>query len=76
MNNYFLNVAKDLVKKLPNASNIYSTMSSFTKQFYRDNNVRPNSFKLHPISDNFVNIELNFPDFSSGNRKGLKSVKL
>ena len=59
MNNYFLTVAKDLVKKLPNIPNIYSTLSPLVKQFYRDKNVRPNSFKLQPISDNFVNIELN-----------------
>ena len=59
MNNYFLNVAKELVQKLPSASNIYSTLSPLVKQFYRDKNVRPNSFKLHPISENFVNNELN-----------------
>ena len=59
MNNYFLNIAQDLVKKLPIISSIYSTMSPLVKQFYREKNVRPNSFKLHPISDNFVNNELN-----------------
>ena len=59
MNNYFLNVAKELVNKLPSPFNIYSTVSPLVKQFYTDKNVRPNSFELHPISENFVNNELN-----------------
>ena len=57
--NYFLNVAKELVNKLPSPFNIYSTVSPLVKQFYTDKNVRPNSFELHPISENFVNNELN-----------------
>ena len=58
MNNYFLKVAKDLVKKLPFVSNIYSTISPLLKQFYNDQNIIPNSFKLHPVSENFINNQL------------------
>ena len=43
--------------RLPAA--VVTTVSPLVKQFYTDKNVRPNSFELHPISENFVNNELN-----------------
>ena len=59
MKYYFLYVAKQLVDKLPIASNIFSTNSPMLKQYYANKNCWPNSFKLQPISENFVNNELN-----------------
>ena len=59
VNNYFLNVANHLVDKLPLASNIFSTTSPLLKQYYTNMNCRPNNFILHPVSEVFINNELN-----------------
>ena len=58
MQNYFLNVASALVSKLPSPLNIFSTDSNLLKTFYMAKNVRPNSFMLNTISEQFVNTEL------------------
>ena len=58
MNNYFLNIPKNLVNILPTASQIYSTCSDLFKHFYLSKNLSPNQFVLHHVTENFVNTEL------------------
>ena len=59
MNNFFLNIASTLVSKLPTAPNIFSINSNLLRFFYNTSkNVIPNSFKLNPISEQFINTEL------------------
>ena len=58
MNNYFLNVASNLVDLLPPAPGIFSIMSNLFKKYYYDKNVIPNSFILKNVTENFVNTEL------------------
>ena len=58
MNNYFLNIPKNLVNLLPSPSKIYSTCSESFKHFYLNNNLSPNEFILKHITENFVNTEL------------------
>ena len=59
MNNYFLNIANNLVSKLPSPPNIFSTASSLIRNFYIfDKKVIPNSFMLTSITEQFVNTEL------------------
>ena len=58
MNNYFLNVASNLVDLLPPAPGIFSIMSNLFKKYYYDKNVIPNSFILRSVTENFVNTEL------------------
>ena len=58
MNNYFLNVASNLVDLLPPAPGIFSTMSNLFKNYYYNKNVIPNSFILSNVTENFVNTEL------------------
>ena len=58
INKYFLNVPIKLVSMLPFASQIFSTCSDLFKLFYSNNNISPNQFSLHNVSEIFVNNEL------------------
>ena len=58
MNDYFFNVASALVSKLPSPLNLFSTTSDLLHNLYIGKNVTGNSFKLNPISEQFVNTEL------------------
>ena len=56
--NYFLNIASNLVKKLPNAPKIFTTETHLFKSYYTNKNINPNSFSFQNISENFVYNEL------------------
>ena len=58
INNYFLNIPRNLVNMLPTTSQIYTTSSELFKHFYLNNNISPNQFILNHVSENFVNTEL------------------
>ena len=58
INNYFLNIPKNLVKLLPPAPKIFEFSSLFFQQYYSQNDLTANSFVLKPVSENFVNTEL------------------
>ena len=58
MNNFFLNVASNLVNMLPTASGLFSTISNLFKNYYYNKNVILNSLILEQITESFVNAEL------------------
>ena len=50
--NFFSNLAKELVKKLPTAPNIFTDTT--TAQFYRLHNIDPNSFIFHETNEDYI----------------------
>ena len=56
--NYFLTVADNLVKKIPNVLKIFDVESQIFKDYYKDKGITPKSFKLSQISEDFVLKEL------------------
>ena len=59
INSFFINIASNLVKALPSPRNIYSTDSELFKNFYKKRGIIPGSFKLQPVSEEFIRKELN-----------------
>ena len=55
---YFLNVASNLVNKLPDAPKIFSTETHLFRSYYANKNINPNSFSFQNVSENFVYNEL------------------
>ena len=47
--NYFLTVADNLVKKIPNVLKIFDVESQIFKDYYKDKGITPKSFKLSQI---------------------------
>ena len=58
INDFFTNIASNLVKKLPTASGIYSTNSKKFKDFYSNKGITPGSYKLNEVSQDFIQSEL------------------
>ena len=55
---YFLNVASNLVKKLPHAPNLYSTETQLFRSYYTNKNINPNMFTLQNVTEHFIYNEL------------------
>ena len=55
---YFLTVAENLVKKIPNILKIFDVDSQKFKDYYKDKGITPKSFKISQISEYFVLKEL------------------
>ena len=62
-----------LVSKLLSPPNIFSTFSAIVRNFYIAKNVRPNSFMLTPVSEQFVNMELSKLNINKGTGYGWDS---
>ena len=58
INDFFTNIASNLVKKLPTASGIYSTNSKKFKDFYSNKGITPGSYKLNEVSQDVIQSEL------------------
>jgi hypothetical protein len=54
VNDFFVNVANNLVKNLPNYADMYSAFSSKCKDFYKKLGVTPGMFVLQEIDKTFV----------------------
>ena len=57
-NNYYINVAANLVRKLPIIPKVYDVCSQAFKNYYHDKNIIPKSKKFVPVTENFVLREL------------------
>ena len=57
-NEFYTTVASNLVKDLPPSQGRFSTESETFKSYYREKGVKPNSFKLSPVTTDFVFKEL------------------
>ena len=55
---YFLTVAENLVRKIPNVTKIFDVNSHNFKDYYKDKGAIPKSFKISKISEDFVLKEL------------------
>ena len=77
INNFYLNVADSLVKKLPSIEKIYDVGSNIFKNYYLSKGVVPSKFKLKCVSETFVLNELKKlnPSKSTG-IDGIKSLFL
>ena len=58
INEFYTSVASTLVNKLPSATNKLSTESDVFKNYYKSKNVTSESFKVSPVSIDFVYKEL------------------
>ena len=58
INEFYTSVASTLVNKLPSATNKFSTESDVFKNYYKSKNVTSESFKVSPVSIDFVYKEL------------------
>ena len=54
INEFYTYVASTLVNKLPSATNKFSTESDIFKNYYKSKNVTSESFKVSPVSIDFV----------------------
>ena len=50
INNFFVNVANDLVSELPNMTDFYSAFSDNCKSFYGKKGIIPGMFRLQGVS--------------------------
>ena len=55
---YFLTVAENLVRKIPNVTKIFDVNSQNFKDYYKDKGAIPKSFNISKISEDFVLKEL------------------
>ena len=57
-NDYFLNVASNLVSKLPSAPKIFTTDTHIFRSYYANKNIITNNFSLQEVTENFVYNEI------------------
>ena len=57
-NNYYINVAANLVRKLPIVPKVFDVCSQAFKNYYYDKNIIPKSKKFVPVTEEFVLREL------------------
>ena len=58
INSFFFNIASKLVKALPHPKNIYTTDSDLFKNFYASRGIKPGSFRLQQVSEDYIYKEL------------------
>ncbi len=66
INTFFINIASELVAKLPPALKKYSTDSDLFTSFYKNKGISPGNFKLQPIEDEFILNELKNLNITKG----------
>ena len=57
-NNYYINVAANLVRKLPIIPKVFDVSSQLFKNYYYDKNIIPKSKRFVPVTEKFVLREL------------------
>ena len=58
INDFYINVASNLVSKLPVIPKIFDVGSQVFKSYYSDINIVPKSFKITRVTENFIHKEL------------------
>ena len=71
-NSFFSKVASSLVQKLPRPSRRFTPDSASFRQFYGDKRVRPDSFKLSPVTRKFILSQLS--DLKVNKSTGLDGI--
>jgi hypothetical protein len=59
VNDFFVNIAQNIVNALPSLVDSFSALSEHCKNFYRNLGVSPSMFKLQQVSSTFVKNQLN-----------------